>query len=159
MSAEIKSANIYRAARMTAGLTQERWAEMLGVSPEAVRQYENGIYIPADEIARRMAEIAGMPVLAYWHLARKSTLARELLPKVEATPLPQAVCRLLSALEAFTHSGRGRELLQIAADGRVDKLEEEGFRRILDDLEEILRAALQLKYSQDEEEEGKTWHG
>ena len=31
MSTEIKSANIYRAARMTAGLTQERWAEMLGV--------------------------------------------------------------------------------------------------------------------------------
>lgn len=157
MTAEIKSANIYRAARMTAGLTQERWAEMLGVSPEAIRQYENGIYIPADEIARRMAEVAGMPVLAYWHLARKSTLARELLPKVEATPLPQAVCRLLSALDKFYRAEHTAHLLQIAADGRVDDLEEEGFRVILGELDEIVQAALQVKFAKDEE--GLSWHG
>lgn len=153
-----KTANIYRAARQAAGLTQERWAEMLGVSPEAVRQYEAGQYIPADEIARRMAEIAGMPVLAYWHLGRKSRLAAELLPELETVPLPQAVCALLAALEAFTHSGRGSQLLQIAADGKVSKLEEEGFRHIVDDLEEIIQAALQVKFAQDEED-GLLWHG
>ena len=32
--------NIYKNARITAGLTQERWAEVLGISPDAVRQYE-----------------------------------------------------------------------------------------------------------------------
>ena len=149
---ENKTANIYRTARMTAGLTQERWSEMLGVSPEAVRQYETGTYIPADEIARRMAELAGMPVLAYWHLCRKSTLAASLLPQVEDVPLPQAVCRLLAAVGAWTHNQRSDRLLQIAADGRVDELEEVGFRQILADLDEIVRAALQVKFSEDKEE-------
>ena len=30
--------NIYRIARRTAGLTQERWAECLGVSPEVASE-------------------------------------------------------------------------------------------------------------------------
>ena len=149
---EAKTANIYRTARMTAGLTQERWAEMLGVSTEAVRQYETGTYIPADEIARRMAELAGMPVLAYWHLCRKSKLAASLLPEVEDVPLPQAVCRLLAAVGAWTHNQRSDRLLQIAADGRVDELEESGFSQILADLDEIIQAALQVKFSEDKEE-------
>lgn len=149
---EAKTANIYRTARMTAGLTQERWSEMLGVSPEAVRQYEAGTFLPADEIARRMAELAGMPVLAYWHLCRKSTLAASLLPQVEDVPLPQAVCRLLAAVGAWTHNQGSDRLLQIAADGRVDELEEAGFRQILADLDEIVRAALQVKFSEDKEE-------
>ena len=149
---EAKTANIYRTARMTAGLTQERWSEMLGVSPEAVRQYESGTYIPADEIARRMAELAGMPVLAYWHLCRKSKLAAALLPEVEDVPLPQAVCRLLAAVGAWTHNQRADRLLQIAADGKVDELEEAGFRQILADLDEIVQAALQVKFAEDKEE-------
>lgn len=153
---EAKTANIYRAARMAAGLTQERWAEMLGVSAEAVRQYENGVYIPADEIARRMAEVAGMTVLGYWHLCRKSRLASELLPQVEAAPLPQAVCRLLAALDKFYRAEHTAHLLQIAADGRVDDLEEEGFRVILAELDEIVRAAMSVKFAKDKEE-GTLW--
>lgn len=153
-----KTANIYRAARQAAGLTQERWAEMLGVSPEAVRQYEAGVYIPADEIARRMAEISGMPVLAYWHLCRKSRLAADLLPRVEPVPLAQAVCALLAGMDRFNRGSRAAELLKIAADGKVDELEKEDFRQIQADLEEIIQAALSVKYAQDEEE-GTLWHG
>ena len=40
--------NIYRNARLAAGLTQERWAEYLGISTEAVRQYENGTIMPQE---------------------------------------------------------------------------------------------------------------
>lgn len=148
-----KTANIYRTARQAAGLTQERWAEMLGVSTEAVRQYEGGVYVPADEIARRMAEISGMPVLGYWHLCRKSRLAADLLPQVEPVPLAQAVCALLAGMDRFNRSSRAADLLKIAADGKVDELEKEDFRQIQTDLEEIIQAALSVKYAQKEEEE------
>ena len=52
--------NIYFNARKAAGLTQERWAEFLGISPEAVRQYENGIIMPGEDILLQMADISGM---------------------------------------------------------------------------------------------------
>lgn len=51
--------NIYRDARVTAGLTQERWAELLGISPDAVRQYETDKITPSDAVALRMAEATG----------------------------------------------------------------------------------------------------
>ena len=51
--------NIYKSARETAGLTQERWAEVLGISADAVRKYEGGTVFPSDEVVLRMAEVAG----------------------------------------------------------------------------------------------------
>ena len=47
--------NIYRTARQAAGLTQERWAEYLGISVEAVRQYERGTIMPAEDEAETEA--------------------------------------------------------------------------------------------------------
>ena len=83
--------NIYYNARRTAGLTQERWAEMLGVSVESVRLYEAGANMPSDEIALRMAEAAGQQIICYWHLINKSRIAGRLLPEVRRKPLPEAV--------------------------------------------------------------------
>lgn len=45
--------NLYYNARRTAGLTQERWAEVLGISVESVRLYESGANMPSGEIALR----------------------------------------------------------------------------------------------------------
>ena len=83
--------NICKIARETAERTQERFAEMIGVSVEAVRQYEADKIMPSDEVVTRMIEVSGMPVLGYWHLLNKSRVASELLPEVERLPLPQAV--------------------------------------------------------------------
>ena len=144
------SRNIYYNARHTAGLTQERWAEMLGLSVEAVRQYETDRIMPSDEVVQRMAEVAMLPALCYWHICRKSRLAKELLPEVERLPLPQAVVQLLSGIRGFEAKHRDDNLLEIVADGRVDQLEERLFRQILDELEVIIRAAIQLRYAEEE---------
>ena len=74
--------NIYRIARDTAGLTQERWAENLGISVEAVRQYEAGTIMPGDDIVLQMAEISGQLILPYRHLVRKSRVAAAILPGI-----------------------------------------------------------------------------
>ena len=46
MSMQDNCRNIYKTARLAAGLTQERWAEVLGISTESVRLYETGRGLP-----------------------------------------------------------------------------------------------------------------
>lgn len=143
-----RSGNIYRNARQTAGLTQERWAEYLGISPEAVRQYEGGIIMPSDEVVLKMAEVSGMHILAYWHLVRKSRLAAKILPELEEQKgLPEAVLGLLIQLDDFREDGM-KQLVRIAADGKIDEDETEEYLRILEQLRELLRRGYELSFAE-----------
>ena len=55
--------NIYKRARATAGLTQERWAEQLGISVESVRLYESGAGLPSDEGEREAIRVRSRSAL------------------------------------------------------------------------------------------------
>ena len=140
--------NIYQNARRAAGLTQERWAEALGLSVEAVRQYENGGCLPSDGVVARMAELSMLPPLGYWHLRRKSEIAATELPPVERLPLAQAVVQLLAAIRSFEEKHGEDALLHIAADGRVDPSEEARYKSTVRDLHGIVQAALQIDYAE-----------
>ena len=140
--------NIYKTARKTAGLTQERWAEHLGVSPEAVRQYEGGIIMPGDDVVIRMAEVSGMHILAYWHLVRKSRLAAQILPELDdQKSLPEAVLGLLIQLDDFREDGM-ESLMRIAADGKVSDDERGSYIEALEQLREVLRSGYALGYAE-----------
>lgn len=56
-----KCPNLYQRARLSAGLTQERAAELLDLSPESLKQYEGGRRIPPDETVARMVEVYSCP--------------------------------------------------------------------------------------------------
>lgn len=143
---ERESQNIYYNARRAAGLTQERWSEMLGCSPDSVRNYEAGTQTPSDSIVKAMCEIAGNPALAYWHLCRKSPLAAETLPDVEQLPLPQAAIQMLLALEDFT--AVNGDLIRLAADGRISSDEAQDWEGIVKRLDGIIQAAIQVKIAE-----------
>lgn len=143
-----KYRNIYQDARRTAGLTQERWAEALGLSVEAVRQYETDRCLPSDAVVARMAELAMLPPLGYWHLRHKSSLAAAELPPVERLPLAQAVVQMLAAMRAFEAQHREDDLIGIAADGCVIPDERDKFNSIVRDLHGIVQAALQIDYAE-----------
>ncbi len=143
--------NICKIGRQAAGMTQERWAEALEVSVEAVRGYEAGLYMPSDDLALRMADIAAMPVLSHWHLLNKSAAARALIPDVKYLGLSMATVRLLAAMGRFQAAHRGDRLLEIAADGQIDALEKLDYREIMAELEGITTAALELKYAKEED--------
>ena len=138
--------NIYKTARKVAGLTQERWAEAVGVSVDSIRGYETGAVVPADETVRAMAEISGLSPLPYWHLCNQSALAADTLPEVEQLPLPQAVVQLLCAIKDFSdyHS----DLLEIAADGKVTTIEAAAWEQITKRLDTVIRAAIQVKVAE-----------
>lgn len=143
--------DVYYNARRTAGLTQERWAELLGVTPETVRQYERGQILPSDEIALRMAEAAGQHIVCYWHLLQKSRAAREILPSVAEKALPEAVLALLARVQEFQR-GPLEDLILIAADGKVAEDEREIYTRALQDLRALITAAWELQYAKTERE-------
>ena len=143
-----KYRNIYQDARRTAGMTQERWAEALGLSVEAVRQYETDRCLPSDGVVARMAELSMLPPLGYWHLRHKSEIAAAELPPVERLPLPQAVVQLRAAMRGFQERHREDALLLIAADGLVDPDEAPRFKEIVRDLHAVVQAALQIDYAE-----------
>ena len=142
--------NIYENARRTAGMTQERWAEALGISDSAVRQYEAGDITPSDEVVRRMIEVSMLPPLGYWHLCRKSDLAADMLPSVERLPLAQAVVQLLARIRDFDKQHHDDTLLEIAADGKIDDTEMPQYKQIVRDLQGIIQAALQIDFAEKE---------
>lgn len=140
--------NIYFNARATAGYTQERWAEMIGVSTEAVRQYESGKILPSDDVATRMAETAGLLILGYWHLREKSRAAATLLPELRHLSLAQATVQMIARVREYSQKHTEDTLLQIAEDGTVSPEEQPAFEAVLADLEGIVQAALQLRYAE-----------
>ncbi len=143
---ESESRNIYKTARRIAGMTQERWAEAIGVCAESVRNYEAGRQIPADEVVITMIECSSYHVLGYQHLLERSRVAYRLLPQVAQLPLPQAVVQLLCAIHDF--ADKHQAMLRIAADGEVSLDEADEWRRIAAAMDEIIQAALQVKYAQ-----------
>ena len=144
---EAECRNIYRNARRTAGLTQERWAEVLGISPEAVRQYEGGKILPGDDVVLAMAEVCGQPILGYWHLVNKSRVAGEVLPEIRKKQLPEAVLSLLVLLQDFQRGGL-QDLLRLAADGKIDQTETLAFGEALAEMDGLIRAAYEVKYAE-----------
>lgn len=138
------SRDICRIARKAAGYTEEKWAEMLGITAGAVYQYEAGKIRPADDIVLSMATLAGMPVVCYWHMIGKSQVAAELLPEVGDVPIAQATIALLRRLRDFDEAGRLAALLAIAEDGEIAPDESPEFTLIQQDLREIIAAAMQV---------------
>ncbi len=140
--------NIYFNARVAAGYTQERWAEMIGVSTEAVRQYEAGKILPSDDVAMRMAEAANLLILGYWHLREKSRAAADLLPEVRLLSLTQATVQLIARVREYSRKHTEDTLLQIVEDGTVSPEEQGNFEEVLAELDGIVQTALQLRYAE-----------
>lgn len=138
--------NIYKNARKVAGLTQERWAEAVGVCPDTIRGYESGEVIPPDETVKIMAEISGLTPLCYWHICNKSALAADTLPEVDQLPLPQAVLQLLCAMDEFQRTDDA--IIALAADGKITTDEVEDWNDIVKRLDDVIRAAIQVKVAE-----------
>ena len=129
-----KCPNLYQRARLSAGLTQERAAELLGLSPESLKQYEGGKTVPKDETVARMVEAYSCPWLALEHAQATDTLG--VMPEVTPRPLPMASIALRNRLQDAT--GRLDALLRIAEDGVIDEAERPEFDSIVVELREFL---------------------
>ena len=134
--------NIYQSARKIAGLTQERAAEMLGLSPRSLADYESGLRLPPNDVADRMVTVYNSQLLAVQHLRNSTQFARDLLPDVQSMTLPQAVLNLVDAVYAFADSRADRELIDIARDGVITEDERERFDHVVKQIQHITAEAI-----------------
>lgn len=101
-----------------------------------------------------MAELYGTPWLALEHLKQAGgTLG--VLPEVTVQSLPTAAITLINRVLDFADRHRDRQLLRIAEDGIIDETERPDFDAICRDLDGIVGAALQVKYTSDTPPETK----
>ena len=147
MSEEIR--NMYARYRRAAGITQEKAAELLGYSTRSLQAWESGEADPDDDTVLLMCDIYGSSALAVEHMRERSQLARRVIPALSPLPLAQAVTQLLYAMRRFETAHRADDLIWISSNGQVDPGEQERvFEATLADLQDIVRAAMQLRIAQ-----------
>lgn len=137
--------NIYKRCRKSAGLTQEAAAERLGISVESLRAYETGQRIPPTEVVELMVIIYNAQHLAYQHLRETNALYSSVVPEIRPRSVLEASAKLTNRIFAFAESHADRRLLRIAEDNVIDDGERPEFDAILEDLQEIVEAALELR--------------
>lgn len=135
--------NLYQRARLSTSMSQERAAELLGLSVESLKQYEGGKTVPKDETVAKMVEVYRLPWLALEHAQATDTLG--VMPEVTPRPLPMASIALRNRLHDAT--GRLDALLRIAEDGIIDDTERPEFDDIVSELRETMTAIYQVIYS------------
>lgn len=141
---------IFKNARNTAGLTQERWAETLGVSVDAVQNYEYGRNYPTEETVLLMADISGYKILPYQYMSMKSRIGGEILPELEErVSLPKAVLRLMVVLKDLQDLWTPK-LMRMAADGKITEDEAAQFKSCMNQLTELTKCVYDLKYAEEE---------
>lgn len=139
--------NIYQAARIAKGITQERAADAIPCSVRSLADYESGARVPPAETVVRMAEIYDAQYLCYQHLRQTSEIARRLIPDVRECALPEAVLRLIDEIYDFADAREDRRMIAIAKDGTIDENERPEFDRIVSKLADIIQAALAVTYN------------
>lgn len=87
-------------------------------------------------------------MLDYWYLV-DSLGAPGIIPDIQVTELPQAVLSLLRRLRDFGRKERLDDLIEIAEDGKIDAQERESYDDIMDELDDIIQAAMSLKFAKE----------
>ena len=139
--------NIYKTARIKAGITQEAAAEAIGVSVESLKAYENYSRLPPNRVVDLMCIVYDALYLAYQH-NRVATGEIKVVPEIQVLDLPRASIQLINKVIRFAEQHRDRQLMQIAEDGVIDETERQLFDAIMADLDDLIRAALELKVSE-----------
>ena len=82
------------------------------------------------------------------HLLHKSRVAGLLLPEVEQVQFPAAVLSLLLQIKELQDTGL-HDLLRIAADGKIDPEERPIFDRAVQQLADLIQAALHVQFAKE----------
>ena len=141
--------SLYARHRKAAGITQERAAELLGVAVRTLQAWERGESTPPNVRVLSMCDIYCSPTLAIEHLRMCDVIAYDVLPPVKAVPVAQAVCSLLGSIRKLEDIHAADQLLQIAADGKIDEIERADYDQLLIELEPVVAAVLALKYARE----------
>jgi transcriptional regulator with XRE-family HTH domain len=139
-----QSTNIYQRARDGAGITQERAAELIGISVESIKAYEGDRRIPPDSVVVSMIDVCNAPFLGQQHLRKASEIGRDIIPEVSEKQLAEAVCAFFASIPDLDKMRS--QLISIAADGKIAPDEREPFDTIMDGLGHMVKSIFDLRY-------------
>ena len=138
--------NIYKTARQKAGITREKAAEAMGISVESLKAYETYGRLPSCDVVDRMCLVYDALYLAYQH-NRLASGEIKVVPEVQIMERPLAAIRISNRGQAVAEAHRDRQLLCIAEDGTISEEERPLFDEIMSELDELVKAAVELKLS------------
>ncbi|MCJ0224512.1 helix-turn-helix transcriptional regulator [Clostridioides difficile] len=137
--------NIYQKARENTNLTQEKASELLDISVESLRAYENDKRIPPNTVVAKMVSIYNNNLLGYEHVRRTTEAGVMFLPKLEMKSLSSITLKLHKEIKDYLKKEDG--FIDVVEDDVIDEDEEEVWNDVMEKLEGIYKAILKLKLS------------
>lgn len=137
--------NIYQLSREAAGYTQEKAAELIGISVESLRSYELDKRIPPDKSVIKMIEIYDARYLAYQHLKTSAEVGQKFMPEVNLTDISTAILKLQKEVNDFLKLKD--DLLDITCDGVISEDEKPRWETIIKELDDITNAIMSVKFA------------
>ena len=136
--------NIYKNARKSAGMTQEKAAQLLNVSVDSLRDYEQSQRPVPSDVASAMCDVYQAPYLAVQHLRRSSELGKRVVPEIQLKDLPEAVLSVLAAVQRFIV--KRDAMIEIVADGKIEEDEQAEWNEIMDRMNNLFVAMANMRF-------------
>lgn len=133
--------NIYYVARYKASKkngqlsSREKCAEVLGIDRSRLSKIELGTVTPYPEEVLAMSKVYGIPELCNSYCSGECPLGMETIRPISADSLDRLTLQFLGSSKQMTRISE--QLIEITADGQVDKSETEAFDNILAELEKM----------------------
>lgn len=149
--------NIYKNARKSAGMTQEKAAQLLNVSVDSLRDYEQSQRPVPSDVASAMCDVYQAPYLAVQHLRRSSELGKRVVPEIQLKDLPEAVLSVLAAVQRFIV--KRDAMIEIVADGKIEEDEQAEWDEIMDRMNNLFVAMANIHIDDYIRLESKSYSG
>lgn len=144
------ASNVYCQARLEASKyndklrSREGAAELLGISPSSLADYELGItkIVPVDKVVL-MADLYNAPELLNGYCHTSCPIGFQSVPRLEMVDMNRATVQLLASL----HNAEGvdKTLLALMADGEIDEAEKPQLKGVLERLDVLSQSIETMK--------------
>lgn len=136
--------NIYQLRREELNLTREKASELLEyISADRIEKIENEKSLPHPDEVLIMSKAYKAPNMCNHFCSQQCPIGQEYVPEIKEKNLTQITLEMLASLN-FLNQKKDR-LIEIAADGIIEKDELEDFAIIQNELEKIGTAADSLQ--------------
>ncbi len=140
-----KYENIYKIARINAGMKREPAAEELNIATRTLDKYESGELKVPDDVVKKMCFLYQNSFLAYRHL-QKSELG-EFLPAISETNLSAATVTVMDGYNDFTDIYKN--LIKMVSDGKITKDEKCDWKEAKEQAFDLAAALIAMAISGD----------
>lgn len=125
--------------------SREGASEILNVSVSSLSNYELGLTPVPTDVVVRMADLYGAPELEACYCKNDCPIGKRHSMATKVRGIEQITCSLLNNTDDDLLHGIKKELLNIAADGKLDPAEEESLKSIVSKLSKLSDDVMELR--------------